>query len=393
MKNKKKIFFVIFLLFSIGIFTKTSVKLNDLRYFAYKDYTRFVLDLSAPIEIREKKLPGKGDFRLYFDLKNCSFDKNYPNSKTKEIIFNTGHLKRIRIGKRGGATIRVVFDFTKVGRYNLFYLKSPYRIVFDFFKESRINKKLKNEITISKPPKSIDGKYSIARQLGLGVRRIIIDPGHGGKDPGTINTRKRLFEKNIVLDVAKRLKKKFRKLKKFDVILTRNTDSYLTLEERTAIANSKKGDIFISIHINSSPKKKVHGIETYYLSMTTDPNAIRVAAQENAVSGNSIAELGNIVEKIIKNTKKSESKILASIVQKELIKKISSKYKRIKNLGVKKAPFYVLIGAEMPSILVEASFLSNRVESERLNRSYYRQVIAEGIYQGIIKYIKTLGKI
>jgi len=385
MKKTYSIILIIFTLLSVFGMARSKVKLNNLRYFTYNDYTRFVLDLSAPIKIIAKTLPGKNDFRLYFDLKNCSLGKSYPADKKNEIKFNTGHLRRIRIAQRGKSSLRVVFDFTEVGKYSLFYLKAPYRIVLDLYrnakkkfivKSKKTPKNINTKLEIVKSPKSIRGKYSIARQLGLGVRRIIIDPGHGGKDPGTINSKYKLYEKDIVL-----------------IILTRDTDKYIHLEERTAIANSKKGDIFISIHVNSAPRKKVKGIETYYLSMTTDPRAIRVAAQENAVSKNSLAELSSIVDKIIKNTKKEESKALANIVQKELVKKAGAKYRGVTNLGVKKAPFYVLVGANMPAILVEVSFLSNRVEAERLRRNTYRQIIAEGIYAGIMKYIKTLGKI
>ncbi len=399
----KKLYLFVIICFLLSLFSldAASVKLNDLRYFVYKNYTRFVFDLSAPIKITEKNLPGKDGFRLYFDLKKCSFGKNYPEKKTKEIKFDIGHLKRIRIGKRGRSSLRVVFDFTVVEKYNLFYLKSPDRIVLDFFGNTKkqklvkkaISKKTNDKLLITQLPDKVNGRYSIARQLGLGVRRIIIDPGHGGKDPGTMNLRHKLYEKDIVLDISKRLKKLFKKNNKVEVVLTRNSDKYVGLEERAAIANSKKGDIFVSIHINSAPRKSANGIETYYLSMTTDLDAIRVAAQENAISKNSLTELNTIVDKIIKNTKKEESRTLAKMVQNEIIKKTRSKYRGVKNLGIKKAPFYVLVGAEMPSILIEASFISNRTELERLKRKTYRQVLAEGIYLGIIKYIKTFGKI
>ncbi len=394
----KRIYIIIYicLILPLSVIEAGNVKLNNLRYFTYDNYTRFVLDLSAPIKIIAKSLPGKKNFRLYFDLKNCSFGKNYPEAKSKEINFNMGHLKKIRIGKRGSNTLRVVFNFTAVEKYNLFYLKAPYRIVLDFFENSKefANKQTAEKgLTITRVPEQINGRYSISRQLGLGVKTIIIDPGHGGKDPGTMNLKYHLYEKHIVLDISKRLKNLFKKNDGINVILTRDSDKYISLEERTAISNSKRGDIFISIHVNSAPRKKVNGIETYYLSMTTDPHAIRVAAQENAVSKTSLTKLNSIVDKIIKNAKIEESIVLARTVQKGILKKVRSNYKQVTDLGVKKAPFYVLVGAEMPSILIETSFLSNRVEAERLKRGPYRQTLAEGIYLGIIKYIKTLGKI
>ncbi|MFO8165914.1 MAG: N-acetylmuramoyl-L-alanine amidase, partial [Desulfatiglandales bacterium] len=145
----------------------------------------------------------------------------------------------------------------------------------------------------------------------------------------------------------------------FKVTLTRDADRYISLEERTAIANSHKADLFISIHLNAAPNKKARGVETYYLSFTTDPWATQVAAQENAVSTKSIGEMKSLIEKIMQNSKVSESKELAACVQKNLSDTLRKQHKQVANLGVKKAPFYVLAGAEMPSILVEASFLSN----------------------------------
>jgi N-acetylmuramoyl-L-alanine amidase len=400
----KKLILFAFMIFAVvfPVSSAKTVKLKNIRYYPYTDYTRVVLDLTGELGIKEKILPGKETSRMYFDLKGCILDKSFPPEKLHSIEVDDGNLKRIRLGKRQGGTYRVVFDFDHIGKYHRFYLTSPFRIVFDIFQDPNGDKQQKETILAppsttttvpSTPPKSIDGKYSIARQLGLGVHRIIIDPGHGGKDPGTSNRKLKLHEKDLVLDICKRLKKLFEKQNnKYEVLMTRYTDVYISLEERTAIANSKKGDLFVSVHINSAPRKKARGIETYFLSMTTDPWAIKVAAQENAVSTKSIGEMKSILEQILKNAKNSESKALSGMIQQNLVKKLKMKYNDIYDLGVKKAPFYVLAGAQMPSVLAEVSFLSNYAEGKRLKTQQYRQRIAQGLFDGIMEYIKSLGK-
>jgi len=364
--------------------------LQNIRYYTYDDYTRVVLDLSSPLKIREKVLPGENKHRLYFDLERCDFARGYPDDKKKEIAIETGHLQRIRIAKRNRLQVRVVFDFDKIEKYTLFYLNSPFRIVFDIFQEA--NGDGEGDVTVNDPARPIDNKYSIVRQLGLGVRTIVIDPGHGGKDPGTANRALGLYEKELTLDIAKRLKTLLEKHPEYTVMLTRDRDRYMTLEERTAIANSKKGDIFISIHLNSAPRKSARGIESYYLSMTTDSWAMQVAALENKINGKSIGQMDSIVEQIVKHAKISESKAFTEFIQSNLVKGLRKTYNTIDDLGVKKAPFFVLAGARMPAVLVEVSFLSNHNEGKRLKTSAYRYSIAEGLYAGIISYIKSLGK-
>jgi N-acetylmuramoyl-L-alanine amidase len=379
----------------VRVFSANGVSLNNIRFYAYPDYTRVVLDLSGSLKVNEKILPGKDLSRLYFDLHGCLFARSFPKEKNREILIKSGNLKKIRLGVRDKRTIRVVFDFDKIGKYDKFYLTSPFRVVFDIFKQEDVAPKGAagvNEVEPTKPPEKIGDQYSMIRQLGLGVHRIIVDPGHGGKDPGTFNRHLGLYEKTLVLDIAKRLKKVFEQNSKYQIVLTRDSDRYISLEERTAIANSQKGDLFVSIHLNSSPRKHVRGVETFYLNITTDPWAINVAAMENAVGLKSIGEMSTIVEKIVKNTKKSESKILCQFIQKGLVDNLNHKYSRIVSLGVKKAPFYVLVGARMPAALVEASFLSNSQEAKRLRSQNYRDQIARGLYSGIIAYIKSLGK-
>ncbi len=393
---KKAFYFLfLFILLIANLSTKKNNQLLNIRYYAYPDYTRVVLDLSASLKVQEKLLPGQNLTRLYFDLLDCDFSGAYPEANKKEILIKSGNLKRIRLGKWEKHDLRVVFDFDKIGKYDKFYLSSPFRVVFDIFQDdiNHIDKSVSSRSDrVDSTPEQIEGQYSMVRQLGLGVHRIVIDPGHGGKDPGTSNRSLKLYEKNITLDLARRLKSLFKKNSKYEIILTRESDRYISLEERTAIANSKKSDLFVSIHVNSAPRENTRGIETYYLNLTTDPWSMSVAAQENAITKKSIGEMETIVKQIVKNAKKSESRILSQFIQEHVVKQLKSKYSKITSLGVKKAPFYVLIGARMPASLVETSFLSNMNEAKRLKTSFYRYLIANGLYYGIISYIKSLGK-
>ena len=412
----KKFFAFYLLLPAAFVMAKGPVRLQNIRYYAYAEYTRVVLDLSANLKISEKVIKRGDGGRLFFDLKNCRFAAAYPPDKKNEIQIKAGNLKQIRLGRLGRQTIRVVFDFDQIGKHTRFYLTSPFRIVFDIYREATFVSHAQEErqpapetaATEGNPPGGRQpgapgsptgggqsggpGAPSIARQLGLGVHRIVIDPGHGGKDPGTVNRTLGLKEKDITLDIAKRLNAILNEHIELEVILTRPRDDYVALEERAAIANSNQGDIFISIHTNSAPRRTARGIEAYYLNITADPRAMEVAAQENAMSSKSIAEMRSILDQILQNSKIAESKILAQYIQENMVGNLRAKYAAIEDLGVKKAPFYVLLGAQMPSALVEVSFLSCVDEASRLADPAYRQAIAAGLYLGIINFIQSLGK-
>ncbi len=377
------------LLFAVQIPASPPVKLENIRYYSYPEYTRVVLDLSGPIQISERALKEEAKSRLFFDLKGCRLSSDYPGSKKNEINVRAGNLNRIRIGSWNRRDIRVVFDFDKIGTYNRFYLPSPFRIVFDIYR-SDVFVTHSRDLRGHSVPET--GQPSMARQLGLGVHRIVVDPGHGGKDPGTVNSLLGIREKELTLDIAKRLQSMLREHAEFEIILTRNRDEYLSLEERTAIANSSQGDLFLSIHINSAPRKDARGVETYFLNITTDPWAMSVAAQENAMSSKSIGELRTILDRIMINSTIEESKILSTCLQDNIVGHLRRKYNLVDDLGVKKAPFYVLLGAKMPSALIEASFLSCTAEAERLGTPDYRNSIAAGIYLGVTSFIQSLGK-
>jgi N-acetylmuramoyl-L-alanine amidase len=233
------------------------------------------------------------------------------------------------------------------------------------------------------------GNRSLIRALGLKIGRIVIDPGHGGHDTGTIGPDG-LQEKDLVLEVGRKLGKLLETRLGAEVVYTRKDDTFIPLETRTAIANQQRADLFISIHANSSHDAAARGVETYYLNFTSSPEALEVAARENAVSEKSIYELQDLVKKIALKEKIEESREFAGDVQESLHSGLAAKSPAIRDRGVKKAPFIVLIGANMPSILAEISFVSNPADEHRMETSEYRQHIAESLYRGIAKYVDGL---
>ena len=220
----------------------------------------------------------------------------------------------------------------------------------------------------------------------------MLDAGHGAHDPGCLHGRS-IKEKNIVLSVAKLLAQKIRKELGCEVYLTRTKDVFLSLEQRTAIANMKKADLFLSLHVNAHKDRSIRGLETYYLNMATDENAVRVAARENATSQKRLSDLQMILNSLMMNTKIHESSRLAHEIQSGMVSTLRKTYKRVKSLGVKQAPFYVLIGARMPAVLIETGFLTNATERKRLASKWYRERLAQGIYEGIKAYIKSIDEV
>ena len=254
---------------------------------------------------------------------------------------------------------------------------------------SRLNANKDSDLDIRVAKPTARGDRSLIRTLGLKIGKIVIDPGHGGHDTGTIGPNG-LQEKDLVLEVGRRLGKMLETRLGAEVVYTRKNDTFIPLETRTAIANQQRADLFISIHANSSHDSAARGVETYYLNFTSSPDALEVAARENAVSEKSIYELQDLVKKIALKEKIEESREFAADVQQSLHSGLSAKNPGIRNRGVKKAPFIVLIGANMPSILAEISFVSNPADEHRLETSEYRQRIADSLYHGIAKYVDGL---
>jgi N-acetylmuramoyl-L-alanine amidase len=244
---------------------------------------------------------------------------------------------------------------------------------------------------LAPPAHNATGGLSMARQLGLGVSRIVIDPGHGGHDPGAKG--KGVTEAELVLDVALRLEKLLQQVPGVDVILTRRTDEFIQLPERTAIANREGADLFLSIHANASASGQAHGIETYFLNFANNQSAAAVAARENAASTQAMGGLPDFVKAIAMNNKLDESRDFALHVQRAMVDRQRSTNKALKDLGVKQAPFVVLIGANMPSVLAEMGFVTNVQEAKLLKANAYRQKIAESLFAAIRKYQTSLKNI
>jgi N-acetylmuramoyl-L-alanine amidase len=263
-----------------------------------------------------------------------------------------------------------------------------------YSKLARPGRSGKTQLALARPMREAqptsDGDRSLIRTLGLKIGKIVIDPGHGGHDTGTIGPNG-LLEKDLVLDVSRRLGKLLAARLGAQVVFTRRDDTFIPLETRTSIANQEQADLFVSVHANSSHDPDARGVETYYLNFTSSPEALEVAARENAASDKSIHELQDLVKKIALKEKIEESREFASDVQGALHTGLAMRNPGERNRGVKKAPFVVLIGANMPSILAEISFLSNPGDERRLKTQEYRQRIAESLYRGISRYVDGLG--
>jgi N-acetylmuramoyl-L-alanine amidase len=357
--------------------TKALVK--ELKHWSNPNYTRVVINTDREVNfnhtlLRKDTRTNKPQ-RLYIDLKNSMLGPNLQRS----VPINDHLLKDARAAQFSRDTVRVVVDIKSFKTYKVFSLKDPFRIVIDVSGHA-------SNLVKQKPDQIQAG--AIAKQLALGVRRIVIDPGHGGKDFGAPGYIKNVHEKDIVLRIAKRLAIKIKEQLGCEVILTRTSDRFLTLEERTAFANTKNADLFISIHTNSSRIRTAHGIETFFLNLATDDEAIRVAARENATSTKNISDLQMILNDLMKNAKISESSRLAHQVQTAMCSALKKSYAMIKDNGVKQAPFYVLLGAHMPSILIEASFISHYQECKRLINPTYQNRVCDAIVAGVKNYIK-----
>lgn len=372
---------------------KTNLRLSEsetatvlgLRFWSNPSYTRVVVDadneMSYAHRLLKKDTSIKKPQRLYIDLNNSRLGKDI----TKVVPINDNLLIDARAGQYASNSVRVVVDIKSFETYKIFSLKNPFRIVIDVW--GTVDKPAEPVIEVSKKNAKIP-PGALAKQLALGVSRIVIDPGHGGRDYGAPGYLKGVHEKDVVLKLARRLAKKIRKELGCEVIMTRNSDRNMSLEERTAIANTKNADLFISIHTNAVRDRRAYGIETFFLNLATDNDAILVAARENATSTKNISDLETILSDLMQNAKINESSHLAVHVQKSMDLHLRKHYSRIKSKGVKQAPFYVLMGAQMPSILIETSFISNPRECKRLNNTAYQDQMSEAIVKGIKEYIK-----
>jgi N-acetylmuramoyl-L-alanine amidase len=357
--------------------------LKPLRYWSTNNYTRVVIETTTPVNYRENLLAETENQprRLYIDLENC---RVMPELQ-KAIPIDDGLLRQVRSGQYSTTQARVVLDTQSLSDYKVFSLNDPFRIVIDVRGE-----RSQAEPTIASAGSGSDREPSLVQQLGLGIRRIVLDPGHGGKDSGAIGVGG-LKEKDIVLAVAKQVAARLRERLDCEVIMTRDSDVFIPLEERTAIANTREGDLFISIHANAAPTSNVRGIETYILDLARNKSAMQVAARENATSDSQISNLQTILLDLIQNSKKNESIKLAEYVQESMVSGLKmQKYQDVRDLGVKQAPFVVLVGAQMPAILTEIAFISNPHEAAWLKSKEYQSLMADQIVSGVSGYINDL---
>ncbi len=416
--------------------------LTDVQRTVLPEAVRVTLTFDREVTYREERIVGPA--RVFFDLAGVSAA---PALVDAVLDYSNDVVRQVRLGRHPDKTVRVVLDLEGVTRHSVFTLYNPFRIVIDCERPTTLRASTPSapappapvppapvlratvsedvplklaretdlprassageEITVPIPPpvparETVDkpspppatpsansaGGFSIARQLGLGVSRIVIDPGHGGRDPGVQG--RGLSEAPLTLDVALRLEKLLMKEPGIEVMLTRRSDVYVPLEERTEIANREGADLFLSIHANASRNADAGGVETYYLSFASSPEAEAVAARENSASERAMHNLPDIIKAIALNNKLDESRDFASIVQESLMSRVRRSNKNVRDRGVKKAPFVVLIGANMPSILAEISFLSNRQENQLLRNGAYKDRIAEALHAAVLRYRRAL---
>lgn len=383
-------------------------RLSGIRFWSNPGYTRVVLDLTVnagyttnflsadPVE----NLPP----RLYLDITPATLD---PVLKAPTVV-DDGLLRRIRTGVPENGKVRVVLDLVSIGQYKVFPLNDPYRLVIDISGDKAPEIKALEPTIQAAPPLAPapaakpDEVAEVLDQIpppapppaitsvpvSTGLRRIVVDAGHGGRDPGAIGPNG-LQEKDIVLTLAKKVAKRLRETLGCEVVLTRDRDIFLPLEERTAIANKVGADLFISVHANAAPNRQAYGIETYYLNFSKNDKAAAVAARENGTSLKEVTDLEQILFDLMANSKINESSRLAAEIQRALVERLDNRFDDVKDLGVRQGPFYVLLGATMPSVLVEAAFISHPREEQRLASRKYQEETAEAIAEAVKSYARA----
>ena len=421
--------------------------LSEIHRTTLPDGVRITIDLGSEVAYHQEEVGQPR--RVFFDLKNVRSASSLQDATLK---YDDDVVKEIRLGRHPQNTVRVVLNLEGVASYSVYSLYNPYRLVVDATRTPGVKAAAAVPLVASlpapqptrnegpaarpdvKPPAAVptsgpssaptvrtreadpvdaapalpvrraapstvtppaapaansNGKFSMSRQLGLSVSRIVIDAGHGGHDPGAQGSG--LNEAELTLDVALRLQKLLEK-QGVEVVMTRDTDVFIPLQERTAIANRENADMFLSIHANASRNPEARGVETYFLNFANNREAEAVAARENAGSGQTMHNLPDIVKAIALNNKLNESRDLAESVQRSMVQRLGTRSKQLRDLGVKQAPFVVLIGAGMPSVLAEISFITHKQEGALLKSGAYRQQIAQALLDGVLGYQQSLKK-
>ena len=357
-------------------------RLFSVRVLSSKTYSRVTMDLSHEVRYEAHRLkedPSKGlPARIYVDL----FGTKLAMDSRNPIVVDDGVLRQLRVGQFTADIVRIVIDLTTLREHNAFLLADPYRLVIDI----QGQKNGEAVAAVDKGKKRTGTLPEKGKQLPVsGIRKIVLDPGHGGKDPGAIGVGG-IAEKDIVLAVAKKLERKLKQEMGVEVVLTRRDDRFIPLEDRTAIANAEGADLFVSLHMNASPNGEAKGLETYYLDNTNDEGSLRLAARENVTSRRNVSDLQFILSDMTQNMKLEDSITLAHHLQHSLVDGMSTRLADVKDLGVKKALFYVLVGARMPSVLVEMFFITNKTEGRAMSQETYQNAVVDALYDGILKY-------
>ncbi len=390
--------------------------LMDIRTFTSDDYTRIVLDLDRPAAYEHHPLPPdpahQKSHRMYLDLKDTRLSAQAGRAQEVAASF----LQSVRAGQYDPTTARVVLDFKELKQYHVFALDNPFRIVVDVYAEGGSAGTAAAAAPKQAAPEKPEGERKAAAraepaplpgeknkkvagdvlsQLGMTIQTVLIDPGHGGKDPGCIGKVKsggrtvQVMEKDVTLRMAKILGQRLA-AKGYAVLYTREDDRYVSLEDRSVMGNLKKADLFISLHVNANTDDDVKGLETYFLGKARKDKELRLAAYENNVDPVKISDTQKIVLDLVHSFKIEESKVLASHVQKRTIRGLRNTWSGVNDHGSRPAPFFVLIGAKMPAILVEIGYVTNSAEAPRLLDDGYLESLAGGILDGIESYKKEL---
>ena len=360
--------------------------LTRIRFSSSPGHTRVVLDLSGSTKYSFGDIDGDGDGSkpfIYIDMEGTT-----PGERVGgEVVIGNGLIGVIRTEEGEGDGLRVVLYISEGSEYKVFELSAPSRIVVDVFGEG--GGISVPEVGGGEEAEMADIDMTAIKHTNIGV--VVIDPGHGGKDPGAVGPTG-YHEKSANLKIAKYLKGYLVDRLGLTVLLTRHNDKYLNLKERTALANELEADLFISIHNNASKDRGVYGVSTYFLSVTSDKKALTIAARENNTTIETLSELDFMLTDLMVSAKRNESSLLAKFVQEGMISSIDTKYDFIKDWGVLPGPFWVLVGAQMPCILVECSYISNSREEKRLKDDEYLKALAFGIYKGFERYITEIEK-
>ncbi len=372
---------------ALGLGADRPSDVRGIRHWSYPEFTRVAIELTRPTEARLDRLradreAGKPE-RLYLDLSGLWVGHHLD----APIPVGDGLLRGIRVGQFTSDTTRVVIDLQRYDRHQIRMLTNPHRVLIDVYGTRGRPSAPAPPAVAAAPPSRAPGPSRPPTLPPAGGRRVlavVVDAGHGGSDPGALGPGG-LREKDVTLAVALDLERRL-VARGFRVVMTRRSDSTVSLEERTALAEGAGGDVFVSVHVNAAARTNANGIETYYLDRTYERHALRVAARENGVPPSALDPLQRAVSGLRMSEVGASSASLAQAVHGELIRGVRDAFGSVSNLGVKQGPFHVLFLSGAPSILVEVGFLTHRSEARRLGSRWYRQVLAEHIARGLAQY-------